>query len=63
MFSMYCERKFEIEPVEVIYPDEKSCIYPQLCPYDMKVSLAYINSITGLSLEANEVQFLLSLDF
>ncbi|GJS26287.1 hypothetical protein Tco_0486907, partial [Tanacetum coccineum] len=54
MFSMYCERKFEIEPVEVIYYDQKSHISPELCPYDMKVSLADINRTTGLSLEANE---------
>ncbi|GKC96488.1 hypothetical protein Tco_1161930 [Tanacetum coccineum] len=57
MFSMYCERKFEIEPVEVIYYDQKSHISPELCPYDMKVSLADINRTTGLSLEANEINF------
>ncbi|GJX68541.1 phenylalanine--tRNA ligase beta subunit, cytoplasmic-like protein, partial [Tanacetum coccineum] len=54
MFSMYCERKFEIEPVEVIYYDGKSHISPELCPYDMEVSLADINRTLGLSLEANE---------
>ncbi|PWA68924.1 tRNA synthetase beta subunit family protein [Artemisia annua] len=37
MFSVYCERKFEVEPVEVIDSDGKSDIYPELSPYHMKV--------------------------
>ena len=56
MFSVYCERKFEVEPVEVIDSDGKSDIYPELSPYHMKVSLAYINGIDGISLEADKVQ-------
>ncbi|XP_076897370.1 phenylalanine--tRNA ligase beta subunit, cytoplasmic-like [Bidens hawaiensis] len=60
MFSMYCERKFEAEPVEVTYPDGKSYIFPELSPYDMKVSLSYINRIAGVSLEANKVAGLLN---
>ena len=38
IFSKYCERKFEIEPVEVIYSDGKSYIYPDLSVYNMEVS-------------------------
>ncbi|KAL4559270.1 hypothetical protein LXL04_031407 [Taraxacum kok-saghyz] len=60
MFSVYCERKFEVEPVEVIYPDGKSHICPQLSPYDMDVSLSYINGIAGVTLEANKVAGLLN---
>jgi len=30
MFSMYYERKLEVEPVEVINPDEKLVVYPDL---------------------------------
>ncbi|GJU10595.1 phenylalanine--tRNA ligase beta subunit, cytoplasmic [Tanacetum coccineum] len=60
MFSVYCERKFEVEPVEVIYPDGKSYICPELSPYHMKVSLAYINGIAGISLEADKVAGLLN---
>lgn len=56
MFSVYCERKFEVEPVEVIYSDGKSYTCPELKPYNMKVSLAYINGRSGISLEANKVQ-------
>lgn len=60
MFSVYCERKFEVEPVEVIDSDGKSYIYPELSPYHMKVSLAYINGIAGISLEADKVAGLLN---
>ncbi|KAJ0768792.1 putative phenylalanine--tRNA ligase [Helianthus annuus] len=60
MFSVYCKQKFEVEPVEVTYPDGKSSICPELSPYDMKVSLSYINRIAGVSLEANKVAGLLN---
>ncbi|KAC9800217.1 hypothetical protein E3N88_45234 [Mikania micrantha] len=60
MFSVYCERKFEVEPVEVTYPDGKSYICPELSSYDMNVSLSYINRIAGVSLEANKVAGLLN---
>ncbi|XP_076894040.1 phenylalanine--tRNA ligase beta subunit, cytoplasmic-like [Bidens hawaiensis] len=55
MFSVYCEQKFEVEPVDVTYPDGKSYICPELSPYDMKVSLSHINCIVGVSLEAYKV--------
>jgi phenylalanyl-tRNA synthetase beta chain len=59
-FSEYCERKFEIEPVEVIYSDGNSNIYPELSVYNMEVSLSYITGAIGVPLEAEEVlQFLL----
>ncbi|CAH8364689.1 unnamed protein product [Eruca vesicaria subsp. sativa] len=54
-FSEYCERKFEIEPVEVTYDNGESYIYPDLAVYDMEVPLSYIKSITGLSLDVEEV--------
>lgn len=60
MFSMYCERKFEVEPVEVIYPDGKSCLYPDLSVYSMEVPLSYIIDTVGVSLEADEVTSLLN---
>ncbi|KAA8541114.1 hypothetical protein F0562_025077 [Nyssa sinensis] len=60
MFSVYCERKFEVEPVEVIYPDGKSRVYPDLLLYHMEVPLSYINGTTGVPLEASEVKSLLN---
>lgn len=59
MFSGYCEKKFEVEPVEVIYSDGKSYVCPDLSLYDMKVPLSYINDTIGICLEANEVTRLL----
>ncbi|XAR63860.1 Phenylalanine--tRNA ligase [Bertholletia excelsa] len=60
MFSMYCERKFEVEPVEVIYPDGRSSVYPDLSLYHMEVPLSYITDIVGVPLEGNEVASLLN---
>ncbi|XP_021856153.2 phenylalanine--tRNA ligase beta subunit, cytoplasmic-like [Spinacia oleracea] len=59
MFSGYCEKKFEVEPVEVIYSDGESYVCPDLSLYDMEVSLSYINDAIGVSLEADQVTQLL----
>ncbi|CAK9137143.1 unnamed protein product [Ilex paraguariensis] len=59
MFSVYCERKFDVEPVEVIYSDGKSHVYPDLSLYHMDVPLSYITSIVGQTLQANKVASLL----
>ncbi|KAL5544838.1 hypothetical protein UlMin_008622 [Ulmus minor] len=59
-FSAFCLKKFEIEPVEVIYSDGKSYISPDLSVYNMEVSLSYINDCIGVSLEAKEVTNLLN---
>ncbi|PKI71060.1 hypothetical protein CRG98_008525 [Punica granatum] len=58
-FSTYCERKFEVEPVEVIYADGKSYICPDLSIYRMDVPVSYITDSIGVSLEAEEVTSLL----
>ncbi|KAK3041254.1 hypothetical protein RJ639_001537 [Escallonia herrerae] len=60
MFSVYCEKKFEVEPVEVIESNGESNIYPVLSSYSMKVPLSYINGIVGASLEAYKVADLLN---
>ncbi|THG08660.1 hypothetical protein TEA_015530 [Camellia sinensis var. sinensis] len=60
MFSVYCERKFEVEPVEVIYSDGKSSVCPDLSLYHMEVPLSYVTEIVGVPLDANEVAGLLN---
>ncbi|KAI3460664.1 hypothetical protein Pfo_017327 [Paulownia fortunei] len=60
MFSVYCERKFEIEPVEVIYTNGNSYISPDLSLYQMVVPLSYITSAVGVSLPAHKVARLLN---
>ncbi|CAO2830187.1 unnamed protein product [Amaranthus hypochondriacus] len=59
MFSGYCDKKFEVEPVQVTYSDGKSYVCPDLSLYDMDVSLSYVNDAIGISLEADEVTGLL----
>ncbi|KAF7838580.1 phenylalanine--tRNA ligase beta subunit, cytoplasmic [Senna tora] len=59
-FSEYCKNKFIIEPVEVIYSDGRTYIYPDLSVYNMEVNLSYINGLIGVSLEAEEVTRLLN---
>ncbi|CAA6660952.1 unnamed protein product [Spirodela intermedia] len=55
MFSEYCERKFEVEPVKVVYANGSSQIYPDLSDYTLEVPLSYITSQVGIKMEANEV--------
>jgi phenylalanyl-tRNA synthetase beta chain len=56
---MYCERKFEVEPVEVITPDEKSVIYPDLSIWNLEIDLPYISRSIGVPLKENEVRVIL----
>ncbi|XP_021292118.1 phenylalanine--tRNA ligase beta subunit, cytoplasmic [Herrania umbratica] len=58
-FSAYCERKFEVEPVEVISFDGNSSVYPDLSEYNMEVPLSYITGSIGVPLEVDEVTSLL----
>lgn len=60
MFSMYCETKFEVEPVEVINPDDKSVIYPDLSIWNLEIDLPYISRSIGVPLKENEVISLLA---
>lgn len=60
MFSTYCERKFEVEPVEVTYTDGRSYVSPDLSLYQMIVPLSYITTVVGVSLPAHEVASLLN---
>ncbi|KAK1554733.1 hypothetical protein Q3G72_016530 [Acer saccharum] len=59
-FSEYCKRKYEVEPVEVIYSDGRSYVCPDLSVYNMEVPLPYISGSIGVSLEAEEVTSLLN---
>lgn len=60
MFSMYCERKFEVEPVEVINPDEKSVVYPDLSIWNLEIDLPYISRSIGVPFKEDEVISLLA---
>ena len=55
MFSEYCENKFEVEPVEVVYHDGNKTVYPDLSCYKMEVSLSDILGPIGISLNEEQV--------
>lgn len=59
MFSEYCERPFEVEPVQVIDAFGESCLYPDVSCKSMDVSLDYINRCLGLDLSSSSVESLL----
>lgn len=58
MFSVYSEIKYMAEPIEVIYPNGVTIVYPDLSDYTMKVALSDITEkVVGISLEADKVCF------
>ncbi|PPQ99058.1 hypothetical protein CVT24_003618 [Panaeolus cyanescens] len=59
MFSEYCAEPFTIEPVKVVLPNGQTRICPDITGRDMKARASYVNSCTGLSLNAQEVATLL----
>ncbi|KAJ2822982.1 phenylalanine--tRNA ligase subunit beta, partial [Coemansia furcata] len=59
MFSGYCAEPFAVEPVEVVYPDGKSIVYPDLEPITMHTTAKYLNSIVGIDLSSDEIVKLL----
>ncbi|KAI7840445.1 hypothetical protein COHA_005871 [Chlorella ohadii] len=60
MFSQYCERPFEVEPVEVVDAFGNTHVYPQLDTRQMEVPSAYINGCIGVDLPADKMAQLLS---
>ncbi|KAJ2006339.1 phenylalanine--tRNA ligase subunit beta, partial [Coemansia thaxteri] len=59
MFSGYCAEPFTVEPVEVVYPDGKSIVYPDLEPRLMQTTAKYLNSIVGINQSCGEIVELL----
>ncbi|CAG8631145.1 9721_t:CDS:10, partial [Paraglomus occultum] len=60
MFSEYCEDKFTVEPVKVIYPDNTSHAYPDLSLRPTRAKVDYINACIGISLTTPEIITLLN---
>ncbi|XP_063771978.1 phenylalanine--tRNA ligase beta subunit [Pseudophryne corroboree] len=48
MFSEYCKEPFTVEAAEVIYPDGKSCFYPELAYRTETLSAEKMNSKIGI---------------
>ncbi|KAF4801849.1 Phenylalanine--tRNA ligase beta subunit [Turdus rufiventris] len=49
MFSEYCEKPFTVEAVEVVHPNGKTHMYPELAYRTEKVKPEYINKKVGIS--------------
>ncbi|KAG0376804.1 phenylalanine--tRNA ligase subunit beta [Mortierella sp. AD032] len=62
MFSEYCSEPFTIEPVEVIYEDNRlpTGVTPDLSSRTATAKIDYINSCTGLKLTPDEICDLLN---
>jgi len=61
MFSPYCEGKFTVEPVKVVYEDKRipDTEYPKLSYREQLVDLANVNKKIGINVDADEVILLL----
>ncbi|RVE64728.1 hypothetical protein OJAV_G00128650 [Oryzias javanicus] len=60
MFSQYCSRPFTVEEAEVVYPDGKTCIYPELAYRKEKLSGEFINRKVGISEPTEKIAQLLT---
>ncbi|ORX69986.1 beta subunit of phenylalanyl-tRNA synthetase [Linderina pennispora] len=59
MFSGYCEKPFTVEPVEVVYPDGTSYVYPDISARTMTTTSEYLNGIVGIAQSDDEIVELL----
>ncbi|EMD40689.1 hypothetical protein CERSUDRAFT_111264 [Gelatoporia subvermispora B] len=59
MFAEYCEEPFSIEPCKVIYPDGTTRITPDLSYRTETARASFINSCTGVELDAPAISTLL----
>ncbi|XP_064157610.1 phenylalanine--tRNA ligase beta subunit [Anguilla rostrata] len=50
MFSEYCEQPFTVEEAEVVYPDGRTCVYPELAYRTETLTGDFINQKVGIRL-------------
>ncbi|CAD5114391.1 DgyrCDS3526 [Dimorphilus gyrociliatus] len=60
MFSEHCKEQFVCENVEVVYPDGKSYLYPELSYRKERVSTAEINKSLGIQADSDKIAKLLT---
>nr|XP_023674576.1 phenylalanine--tRNA ligase beta subunit [Paramormyrops kingsleyae] len=60
MFSEYCEEPFTIEETEVVYPDGRTILYPELEYRTEILSGDFINTRVGISEDAESIARLLT---
>ncbi|KAJ2851223.1 phenylalanine--tRNA ligase subunit beta [Coemansia brasiliensis] len=59
MFSVHCKEPFTVEPVEVVYPDGKSFVYPDFETKSITTTAKYLNGIVGIEKSNSEIVELL----
>ncbi|XP_066145174.1 phenylalanine--tRNA ligase beta subunit isoform X1 [Euwallacea fornicatus] len=60
MFSQYCSDKYSAEYVEVVYPDGKTCLYPELTYRYETILAEKANKLIGIGEESKSIAELLS---
>ncbi|XP_059390017.1 phenylalanine--tRNA ligase beta subunit-like [Carassius carassius] len=60
MFSEYCEEPFTVEEAEVVYPDGRLCVYPELAYRTETLSGDFINKRVGISESSESIAQLLT---
>ncbi|XP_069545558.1 phenylalanine--tRNA ligase beta subunit [Brachyistius frenatus] len=60
MFSEYCSQPFTVEEAEVVYPDGKTCMYPELAYRKEKLSSDFINRKVGINESTENIAQLLT---
>ncbi|XP_028276095.1 phenylalanine--tRNA ligase beta subunit isoform X2 [Parambassis ranga] len=60
MFSEYCSQPFTVEEAEVMYPDGKTCTYPELAYRKESLSSGFINRKVGINESTEKVAELLT---
>ncbi|KAM9733543.1 phenylalanine--tRNA ligase beta subunit isoform 1-T1 [Menidia menidia] len=60
MFSEYCSQPFTVEEAEVVYPDGRTCIYPELAYRKETLSSEFINRKVGIKESTERIAQLLT---
>ncbi|KAL4624747.1 phenylalanine-tRNA ligase beta subunit [Arapaima gigas] len=60
MFSEYCEEPFTVEEVEVVYPDGKTLVYPELAYRTETLTADFINKAVGIDETAENIAQMLT---
>lgn len=60
MFSVYCEQPFTAEEAEVVYPDGRTCMYPELAYRKEKLSGDFVNRKVGINESTEHIAKLLT---
>uniref|UniRef100_A0A8C6UG08 Phenylalanine--tRNA ligase beta subunit n=1 Tax=Neogobius melanostomus TaxID=47308 RepID=A0A8C6UG08_9GOBI len=60
MFSEYCSQPFTVEEAEVVHPDGKTCVYPELAYRTETLSSDFINRKVGINESTEKIAQLLT---